>query len=542
MANEKNTAHLSIFLVKEEFKQHNKIIKENDCKDPIVIPISGSGNSHLYIKKTPGKYPKWSSIFSELIDLSQIGKISNIAAAFLIKVADRYFVLAFGQGGRFLIKDDVCEERFGLLVALNSIDKKSLRCIDKQSLDTLESHTRIQSGHETTADQFGIDVEQDMLRAVVGTPINNKLGNRMTGTDSLSVSVPMEIADLPFLLKSYKDKYEADLSSTDYQWVNNISIVKSTSLINTLEGLLQDKFNKKDYTDLWLSIPEIIEWSLVKGFIYSSGKSVIHSDINLDGFLETVKDDQDITLELLKQRHVSCADADHKRIYKSWSIYKCVYVEIDKGNEKFLFNGGKWYKIQNDFVDRTNKDFNKIEHSSLSLPEYSGGGEEGYNKAVATNQKDKFALLDKNIIFHGGGHGQIEVCDLFSTDKHLIHIKIYSGSSILSHLFSQGYVSGRLLQLDSEFRKKVKGKLKAPFNNLIEVDTRPDDKEYTIVYAIISEDKKSDKLHLPFFSRVNLNNIYKTLKGYGYNVELLKINVDKTYAVTKTYPPKRKRK
>jgi len=288
MAKEKNTAHLSIFLVKEEYKQRDKIIKESECKDPVVIPISGSGKSYLYIKQTPGRYPKWSSIFSELIDLSQIGKISNIAAAFLIKVAGRYFILSFGQGGRFLIKDDVYEERFGLLVALNSIDKKSLRCIDKQSLDALESHTRIQSGHETTADQFGIDVEQDMLRAVVGTPVNANLGNRMTGTDSLSVSVPMEISDLPFLLKSYKEKYEEDLSSSDYQWVNNISIVKSTSVINELECSLLDKFNKKDYTNLWLSIPEIIEWNLVKGFIYTNGKNVIHSDINLDGFLETV--------------------------------------------------------------------------------------------------------------------------------------------------------------------------------------------------------------------------------------------------------------
>lgn len=541
MPKEKNTAYLSIYLVKEEFKRRDKIIKEDECKEPITVPISGSGKSYLYIKQTPGKYPKWSSLFSELINPSQIGKTSNIAAAFLIKVSGRYFILAFGQGGRFLIKDDVCEERFGLLVALNSIDKESLRCIDKQSLDTLESHTRIQSGHETTADQFGIDVEQDMLRAVVGTPINDKLGSRMTGTDSLSVSVAMELSDLPFLLKEYKEKYEKDLSSTDYQWVNNISIVKSTSVINTLEGLLQDKFKNKDYKNLWLSIPELIEWNLVKGFIYTNGRNIIYPDINLDSFLKTVKDDQDITLDLLKQRHVYCADTDHKKIFNSWSIYKCVYVEIDKENEKYLFNGGKWYKIQNDFVDRTNKDFNKIEYSSLSLPDFSGGGEEGYNKSVADNQKTKFALLDKKIIFHGGGHGQIEVCDLFSTEKHLIHIKIYSSSSILSHLFSQGYVSGRLLQLDTEFRNKVKGKLNAPFNSLIKVDRRPNDKEYTIVYAIISEEE-GDKLHLPFFSRVNLNNIYKTLKGYGYNVELLKIDVDKTYAVTTKIPAKKKRK
>ncbi len=538
MTKDKKTIHLSIFLAKEELKKRTEIIKEDSCNPPIVIPISGCGKSYLYVKRTPGKPPKWSSIFSEIIDISQIGKVTNVAAAFVIKVVDRYFILTFGQGGRFLIKDDVYEDRFGLLVALNSIDKKSLRCIDKQSLDTLDSHTRIQSGHETTADQFGIDVEQDMLRAVVGTPVDTELGNRMTGTDSLSVSVPMDISDLPFLLRKYKEKYEEDLNATDYQWVNNISIIKSTSLINELEVALLNKFNDNDYLNLWLSIPEIIEWNLVKGFIYTNGKKLLNPDINLDGFLSTIDEGQNITLELLKQRHVYCVDADHEKVFKSWPIYKCIYVEINRDNDKYIFNGGKWYKINNDFVDRTNRDFSNIEYSSLSLPEYAGGGEGEYNKTVAHSQKDKFALLDADNVFHGGGHGQIEVCDMFSTERQLIHIKIYSSSSILSHLFSQGFVSGRLLQLDAEFRKKVKEKLSHPFNELINIDSRPNDKEYTIVYAIISEDE-NDKLHLPFFSRVNLNNIYKTLKGYGYNVELLKIDVNKAYAKTKKCPPQK---
>jgi len=169
MTEEKNLAHLSIFLIKDEFKQDYQIIKENDCNDPITIPISGCEKVKLYIKRTSGVSPKWASIFSNVIDLNLIGTTANISAAFLIKISDKYFVLTFGQGGRFLIRDDVCEERFGLLVALNSVDKESFRCIDKQSLDTIESHTRIQAGHDTTADQFGLDVEQDMLKAIVGT-------------------------------------------------------------------------------------------------------------------------------------------------------------------------------------------------------------------------------------------------------------------------------------------------------------------------------------------------------------------------------------
>jgi len=127
MTEEKNLAHLSIFLIKDEFKKDYQIIKENDCNDPIPIPISGGEKAQLYIKRTSGIRPKWAFIFSDVIDLDLIGTTTNISAVLLIKNLDKYFVIAFGQGGRFLIRDDVYEERFGLLVALNSVDKESFR-------------------------------------------------------------------------------------------------------------------------------------------------------------------------------------------------------------------------------------------------------------------------------------------------------------------------------------------------------------------------------------------------------------------------------
>ena len=543
MAEKKNIAHLNIFLVKTGFNRRKQIIKEDECADPIEIPISGYGKGRLYIKRVPGKHPKWSSIFKDVINIDLIGKTTNVSAALLLKVSDRYFVLVFGPSGRFLIKDDVCEERFGLLVALNSVDKESFRCVDKQSLDSIESHTRIQSGHETTADQFGLDVEQDMLKAIVGAPKDPLLGNRMTGTDSLSVSVRMDLSDLPSLLNAYREKYEKDLSATDYQWVNNISIVKSKSeIVDKLNSDLLQKFKNKDYSNLWLSIPQIINWDTVKGFIYANGKKILYPDINLAGFLETINDDTPITLELLKSRRVYCADEDHNYVYASWPIYKCLYAEIDHEGIKYILNDAKWFKVSEDFVSKTNSDFNSIENSSLSLPLYNGGGEGKYNSNTAKSQPDQFALLDdKNKIFHGGGHGQVEVCDLFSINKQFIHVKIYGKSSVFSHLFAQGFVSGQLFQLDSEFRIKVKNKLSAPFNSLINVDKRPDEKEFTIVYAVIS-DSDGDDLYLPFFSRVNLNNTARILKGFGYNVEVLKIHYDDIYAKTKKGPPAKAKK
>lgn len=539
-AKDKTSHSLSVFLVKEKHNNLDTIIKTKSCGAPLIIPISGLGNGHLYVKNGFPEYPKWSSLFKPVMDIDSIGKSKSVSAVLVVNSNNRFFVISFGQGGRFLLEDDVFEERFGLLVTLNSVEADSLRCIDKQSLDSLESHTRIQSSYATSADQFGLDVEQDMLKAVVGAPKDIRLGTRMAGTDSLSVSVKMDINDLKFLLGAYKEKFEEDLSKKGYDWVNNISVLKgNSSLIPKLHEKLIEKFKNKDYENLWLSIPEIIQWDTVIGFVFAGGKKVAHSDINLEGFLSTINP-EDVTIDILNSRKVFCVDADHNHVYRPWSVYKCLYSEINDGEDKYILNDGKWFKVNVDFVEKTNSDFSKIARSKLQLPIYKGGGETKYNKSVSDAFPNEYALLDdKNKIFHGGGQGQVEVCDLFSQGKNLIHIKQYGKSSVLSHLFSQGFVSGQLLQLDASFRKKVKNKLPKNFGDLIDENKRPDEREYTVTYGVIS-DSEGEDLYLPFFSRVNLNNVAKILDGFGFKVEILKISVDSDFSKTKRCPPKKK--
>jgi len=539
MKEEPNTQHLNIFLVKPEISTIDQIILEADCSKHLEPDIPEFGHSHFYIKYGKRKFPKWASLFDNIVDFSEIGKTNGVSAALVVKTSNRFFVLSFGQGGRFLLQASAMESRFGLLVTLNSVAIGSLRCIDKQSLDNLESQSRIQSSYETSSDQFGIDVEQDMLKAVVGSPEDKKLGSRMTGADSLSVSVKTDIANIKLLLDSYLKKFEQDLSDKGYEWVNNISNIKNNpSMIDTLEKVLEQKLQKKDFKNVWLSIPEIIQWDIVKGFMFTHGGKVIYTDITMDGFMATVNDEK-ITLELLKNRKVSCADEDHNCVNKSWPVYRCLYAEVNLDDVKYVLNDGDWFRIEPDFVTKTNSNFSNIPFSGLSLPLYNHEDEGAYNQSVSASMPEEYALLDdKNKVFHGGGHGQIEICDLFSKKKNLIHIKRYGKSSVLSHLFSQGFVSGQLMQLDADFRAKIKSKLPTSFKPLISEDNRPKDQEFTITFGVISEDQE-EGLHLPFFSRVNINNTHRILRGYGFNVELLKIKVDPMFSKTKKIPPRK---
>lgn len=540
MAGERKVYQLTVFLIKEPYTAIEQIIRTDVCQNAIDVAIAGHESGKLFVRRSDPAPPKWANLFTEYVDLGAL-LVAGVAAAFCMTVDGRRFVLVFGQAGRFLLKEDVHEERFGLLCTLNSVGPESLRCVDVQSLDAIQSHSRIQAGEASSPDQFGLNVEQDMLRAVVGKPINPALGNRMAGSDSLSVAVPLNLSDLPALLNEYRQRFESDLKDKDYEWVNNIALTKSAGTIAQLEAALDERLSKKDFEGMWLSIPEIINWDDVAGFIYTHGKGVMHPDISMQGFLSTIGPGEAISLDLLRVRRVSCADAEHKRTFKDWSVYKCLYAEVDLGEGKFILNDGAWFKVASDFVDATDKAFSKIPRSKLSLPVYQDDGEGKYNVRVAALFPERFALLDDTQkIMHGGGYGQVEVCDLFSQDRELIHVKMYGKSSVLSHLFAQGFVSGQLMQIDPTFRKKVRLKLQAPFSELIPEEEKPKQDEFTVIYAVISNEP-GGSLMLPFFSRVNLNNTARILKGYGYKVELLKIHVDPVFAKTIKAPPSKKK-
>ena len=108
---------------------------------------------------------------------------------------------------------------------------------------------------------------------------------------------------------------------------------------------------------------------------------------------------------------------------------------------------------------------------------------------------------------HGGGRGKIEFCDLYAKNRKIIHVKKYGGSSVLSHLFSQGIVSGELFIADGEFRKKVNEKLPAD-RKISNPEINPVPSDFEIVFAVISS--LSKKLDIPFSAKLILETQKKT--------------------------------
>ena len=139
-----------------------------------------------------------------------------------------------------------------------------------------------------------------------------------------------------------------------------------------------------------------------------------------------------------------------------WSMRDCLDGQIVTSGDTFLIEEGTFYRIEPDYLAQLNQDVDAIPDSSVELPPSRRESDEGTLKEIDEGTYNERAsvpadhlLLDKKTVIVPGRTSPIEVCDLLTLDRQLVHVKRKFSSSALSHLFGQGYVSAELL-IDSE--------------------------------------------------------------------------------------------
>lgn len=512
--------NFTVYLLKQDLEADD-IFEDRVDDAPRSVENDGQIVGDLYVMKPFQQPPRWAQHFEGLVDTSVFGVGGYSSAVLLIK-RNRTFALTFGQG-RHMLKNEAIEEHFGLRTAINLVGAEGIRSIDKRRLDVVALQSREQSSREAGTTEFGIDIEQDLLRAITGRPQDLSLGEQVSGTDSLRIRVKSSLIELHDYLDAYLDKYESDDYKENFSWIDHLSEIHDKSKLEELNDELIKKLRAGDFSKTWLAAPDIIDWSTIAGFRYNAPKKgELHPDINWPDCIATFPPDRAIDLQLLKDWSViSIDDFDNK--CNKWSVYKCIYAELSVEDTSYLLNNGRWYKIDADFVAEVDNACANIPRWDAPLPDYKTKGEFAYNSSVAEGQPAEFCMMDRKLIVHGGGHSKIEACDLYHNTKAFVHVKRYGGSSTLSHLFAQGRVSGEIFKTDAAFRSKVNAELSDAFK-IGNPNNPPGDNEYAIVFAVIS-DSEGDELVLPFFSRLNLRHTYRNLVGYGYKVYLAKIRV-----------------
>jgi uncharacterized protein (TIGR04141 family) len=500
---------------------------------PYKVEIDFATSARLYILPQTSDPPDWAPFFDGYINIDEIGKNSSTGALLLVEMRNKYFALPFGRG-RFMLNDDYFEEKFGLKVALNCIEGK-VQSIQKRSLDQILRLTQEQASRDATTTEFGFDIEQDLLSGVTGTPSEPKyFGTRISGAESLHLAMPIHMNGLPELLGRVADKSIYTSYRNNFPWVDHIAEVMNSRTQNELDQALVKEMAAGHVAGIWMAVPYIVDWVRISRFRFvSPGQIWEDPDIHLKRFLEAIGNIP-LTVELLKKKKVMAVDEQGDKL-SEWSVYKCLYAELDNNEESFLLSGGKWYAVDKAFVDGVTEDYNNIEDYDAQFPEYQHATEGAYLTAVSQGDPATYALMDQKFLSYPS---KMEFCDLYKANKDICHIKKYGQAGALSHLFSQGLISGELFKMDEEFRKGVNGKLPGPYK-LADHTAKPAAGEYRIVFGIISD--RPAPLRIPFFSRLNFKNAARRLEAYGYRVAKARIAVEETFSKTRK-EMKRKKK
>lgn len=518
--------HLRIFLIKKDRSTPSKIFKAPSKLNKVSIPKVGT----LYYTQSYKNPPQWLKLF-DILDNIEKRKLFNSStrAVLIVEESNRRFALAFGYG-RYLLQEGAVEPRFGLRLTLNIMERESLRSIDTVSISSVPLHSKQLLSRRGSISDFGLNFDEDLVRAVAGKAADETFGSTVAGADVFATTIACELGDLkPFLRKCLtqsRRKQYLELAP----WIDDVQEVSDRPLETALDERLISQVAEDDTDKIWLAVPEVVDWSDIGGFRYTDDdEEESEDDMSLSGFLNSFQRHGELSLNHFKRRSIYAVRAASGAYPIEWSAYRCLYAEIEYERRRYLLTGGVWYEIDSDYVSEIEEAYRSIPEAGLALPPYvtsrytgigEGRGEAGYNHDLVLADAANRLLLDRKLIPHGGGRSTIEFCDVLTRSRQLIHIKRYGGSSSLSHHFEQGAVSSELFRQDHMFREKVNELLPTPYK-LSDPQIPPRDNEYEIVFVVINNTDR--ELDLPFFSKITLRATARRLQAYGYRVAFQRV-------------------
>ncbi|MBQ8451665.1 MAG: TIGR04141 family sporadically distributed protein [Clostridia bacterium] len=511
--------NLSIFLIKENITNLEDIIEDGVAELQVF-----DENSVAYYNPSSVKEPDW--LFSFFSFHNDLLKTANSRVLFLKRVqiderTSRIFAVTFGYG-KTLLKDDVCEEQFGLKIVLNTIARNKIRKISKTDIGKNYKQSQEQMPKESDISEFGFDIDRDLIKYVTGKSDDEEFGKSIiSGGDIFNLVIDKNITNIENFLKYCYNKYILTTYKENFEWLDNIKLVKDKEIIEKLNDLVVKELNERNFSNVWLAIPEFLNWEKVDS-IYIAGqkdRNAKYNDIENDVFVDSFENGTIIDFDKLKSKIITVKSTeDNEQDIAKWSAAKCIVgsLELDNGNV-YAINGGSWYRINRDFANDINNAYKNLKLADIDFidcpKEYD---EDKYNKDLA-NTLQGAHLIHKYKIPYGGGTGNvIEPCDV-AIDKTLIHIKNNGGSAYLSHLFNQATNSCSLL-MDADFRDKFRNKLR--INGIDDViGDNFNASDYTIVLGIINKNHEN-RPHIPFFSKVSIKYAATQIENLGYKFRL----------------------
>lgn len=412
-------------------------------------------------------------------------------------------------------------------MVLNTVAPDQLKSVDAKTIDETTMHTRRNLSRDSALSAFGLDISRDLLRAVTGSPEDQTLAHRLSGSDALGLHTYDQLDDLPDLCKRLLEAYGSTAYREHFDFIDHLRPEKHASRVQELDEVLVRTLNGGQIDDVHLAVPEAIDWLDVDGFRFSTSArdDEDHQDPRISAYLES-RADHDLTLKMVKGDRLVARSASSGGPLDSWSVYRCLVYQVELDDRLYVLSAGDWFRVDLDYRKQ-------VEADVQALPRFTGlpaadpdTDEKTYNEKAA-KQLNAFCL-DRQFVFDGGPD-KMEVCDVLTREGGFIHVKPRGASSTLSHLFTQGLNSAERLLSDAEFRQDARAvvkKVDSACGDVIPV-SRPNPAEHEITFAVITRSDRPTPLTLPFFSVVSLRAAARTLHAFGYRVSVAEVREQK---------------
>lgn len=508
-------------------------------------PVAGDGfTSKLFVISVPPRQPSWISFLDQGFDAAQWPSVSSAGALLVVRVDEPplgYFAFTFGTMGRFLLRSDAHRRAYGLRTALNlmyptgdATNPSRLRSVDSHRQDRTTVRARRQTSTASTFEVFDVDRMREFLRTAVGKPADQeRWGSRVGGGDALNASPELNFVGVGQLCRDI----ESASQRTDYRhrfaFLDDMQPVTEPQIVGRLHETVLGKLRDGQIDELDLGPPTIVDWERIHKFrLPTDGRTVVRPEMRLEDLhrgLQTRNYLGDLDIPFLRKNSVVAVDGDGTSVER-WPIWRCLAGTFILDGVTYVLDDGDFWAVSTDFQQRLDQEIDAIQEVDWLPAADVAMWEAAYN-AHAASVTPGCLLLDTQMITVSSKTTPVELCDLLTSDRKLVHVKRHLGSRDLSHLFSQGAVSAELLQSDADFRDEAQRVVR----EVAEGDSHAffptegfDTRQFGVVFAIVADWKhRTYAQALPFFSKVNLRRAVADIRNRGFDVALARVQVNR---------------
>ena len=250
---------LTLYLAKEDIVNFEDLLSENAREKlgyigtTIINDNNFAERTRVYVFKGDAFPPKWLNDLRRHFEIRGDFRSQSSCALICFEVAERIFVATFGHGWMYLSDENV-QGDFGLKVAINALDDKKLKRLERANLgDALKgvSLSPFQRGFKS----FGVDDVLDLVKKISGVTIEEAAADRMTGAKSLKVTGDYNLADLPQIATDALEFYNSiDYQDTDFSILDDVMPISDKRLALALDSEALNRI-QQNFLDFELSVP-----------------------------------------------------------------------------------------------------------------------------------------------------------------------------------------------------------------------------------------------------------------------------------------------